>query len=170
MWLFLEIRQYQPQRNSGIIPRGTDKQMQLLKCIKGESSCVQYNHCIGEFILKGIPLRATGEETIEVSFSYNQNGMLHVTGTIVSTVEEATIEINMLNTREKQEDVSKWKSSNLAGEHRTVVRRVEKWLKKHTDEDKVENLLYQLKKAILADDAQRAEEYEEKLHYYIGEL
>lgn len=99
--------------------------MQLLKCIKGESSCVQYNHCIGEFILKGIPLRATGEETIEVSFSYNQNGMLHVTGTIVSTVEEATIEINMLNTREKQEDVSKWKSSNLAGEHRTVIRRVE---------------------------------------------
>lgn len=138
--------------------------MQLLKCIKGESSCVQYNHCIGEFILKGIPLRATGEETIEVSFSYNQNGMLHVTGTIVSTVEEATIEINMLNTREKQEDVSKWKSSNLAGEHRTVIRRVEKWLKKHTDEDKVENLLYQLKKAILADDAQRAEEYLSLIH------
>lgn len=142
----------------------------IIEVYQGESSSVQYNHYIGEFILKEIPPRAAGEETIEVSFFYNQNGMLHVIGTIISTGEEATIEINMLNTREKQEDVSEWKSSNLAGEYRTVIRRVEKWLKKHTDEDKVENLLYQLKKAILEDDAQRAEEYEEKLHYYIGEL
>lgn len=76
----------------------------------------------------------------------------------------------MLDTKEKQIDVSKWKSAKLAGEYRTVIRRVEKWLKKHTDEDKVENFLYQLKKAILEDDAQRAEEYEDKLYYYIGEL
>lgn len=179
------LRGYDEQYMSVIIPRNktiptTKKQRYytswdgqtdaIIEVYQGESSSVQYNHCIGEFILKGIPPRDAGEETIEVSFSYNQNGMLHVTGTIISTGEEATIEINMLNTREKQEDVSEWKSSNLAGEYRTVIRRVEKWLKKHTDEDKVENLLYQLKKAILDDDAQRAEEYEEKLHYYIGEL
>ena len=179
------LRGYDEQYMSVIIPRNktiptTKKQRYytswdgqtdaIIEVYQGESSSVQYNHCIGEFILKGIPPRDAGEETIEVSFYYNQNGMLHVTGTIISTGEEATIEINMLNTREKQEDVSEWKSSNLAGEYRTVIRRVEKWLKKHTDEDKVENLLYQLKKAILDDDAQSTEEYEEKLHYYIGEL
>lgn len=179
------LRGYDEQYMSVIIPRNktiptTKKQRYytswdgqtdaIIEVYQGESSSVQYNHCIGEFILKGIPSRAAGEEAVEVSFSYNQNGMLQVTGTIVSTGEEATIAINMLDTKEKQIDVSKWKSAKLAGEYRTVIRRVEKWLKKHTDEDKVENLLYQLKKAILEDDAQRAEEYEDKLYYYIGEL
>lgn len=179
------LRGYDEQYMSVIIPRNktiptTKKQRYytswdgqtdaIIEVYQGESSSVQYNHCIGEFILKGIPSRAAGEEAVDVSFSYNQNGMLQVTGTIVSTGEEATIAINMLDTKEKQIDVSEWKSSNLAGEYRTVIRRVEKWLKKHTDEDKIENLLYQLKKAILDDDAQQAEEYEEKLHYYIGEL
>jgi len=179
------LRGYDEQYMSVIIPRNktiptTKKQRYytswdgqtdaIIEVYQGESSSVQYNHCIGEFILKGIPSRAAGEEAIDVSFSYNQNGMLQVTGTIVSTGEEATIAINMLDTKEKQIDVSKWKSAKLAGEYRTVIRRVEKWLKKHTDEDKVENLLYQLKKAILEDDAQRAEEYEDKLYYYVGEL
>lgn len=179
------LRGYDEQYMSVIIPRNktiptTKKQRYytswdgqtdaIIEVYQGESSSVQYNHCIGEFILKGIPSRAAGEEAVEVSFSYNQNGMLQVTGTIVSTGEEATIAINMLDTKEKQIDVSKWKSAKLAGEYRTVIRRVEKWLKKHTDEDKVENLLYQLKKAILEDDAQRAEEYEDKLYYYVGEL
>lgn len=135
------LRGYDEQYMSVIIPRNktiptTKKQWYytswdgqtdaIIEVYQGESSSVQYNHCIGEFILKGIPPRSAGEETIEVSFSYNQNGMLHVTGTIISTGEEATIEINMLNTREKQEDVSEWKSSNLAGEYRTVIRRLEK--------------------------------------------
>lgn len=179
------LRGYDEQYMSVIIPRNktiptTKKQRYytswdgqtdaIIEVYQGESSSVQYNHCIGEFILKGIPSRVAGEEAIDVSFSYNQNGMLQVTGTIVSTGEEATIAINMLDTKEKQIDVSKWKSAKLAGEYRTVIRRVEKWLKKHTDEDKVENLLYQLKKAILEDDAQRAEEYEDKLYYYVGEL
>lgn len=179
------LRGYDEQYMSVIIPRNktiptTKKQRYytswdgqtdaMIEVYQGESSSVQYNHCIGEFILKGIPSRAAGEEAIDVSFSYNQNGMLQVTGTIVSTGEEATIAINMLDTKEKQIDVSKWKSAKLAGEYRTVIRRVEKWLKKHIDEDKVENLLYQLKKAILEDDAQRAEEYEDKLYYYVGEL
>lgn len=95
--------------------------------------------------------------------------MLQVTGTVVSTGEEASIEINMLNTKEERVDVSGWKSSGLAGDYRTVIRRVEKWLKNHADDENAEKLLYNLKKAVMEEDEDLAEEYEEKLHYYVGE-
>lgn len=96
------LRGYDEQYMSVIIPRNktiptTKKQRYytswdgqtdaMIEVYQGESSSVQYNHCIGEFILKGIPSRAAGEEAVDVSFSYNQNGMLQVTGTIVSTGE-----------------------------------------------------------------------------------
>lgn len=141
----------------------------VIEVYQGESSSVRYNHCIGEFILKGIPDREGGKEAIEVSFSYNQNGMLQVTGTIVSTGKEASIEINMLHTKEERVDVSGWKSSELAGDYRAVIRRVEKWLKNHTDDNMTEKLLYGLKKAVLEEDEETAQEYEEKLQYHIGE-
>lgn len=91
---------------------------------------------------KGIPAKVAGKEEIEVSFSYNQNGMLQVTGTIVSTGAEAMIDIDMLNTKEKRENVSDWKSSELAGKFRTVIRCAEKWLKNHKEDKNVEELLY----------------------------
>ena len=94
--------------------------------------------------------------------------MLQVTGTIVSTGAEAVIDIDMLNTKEKREDVSDWKSSELAGEFRTIIRRAEKWLKNHKEDKKVEELLYQLKKAILEDDDWQANMIEQEIEDYIG--
>ena len=177
------IRGYDDDYMSVIIPRNktiptTKKQRYytswdyqteaIIEVYQGESSSVRYNHCIGKFTLKGIPAKAAGKEEIEVSFSYNQNGMLQVTGTIVSTVAEAVIDIDMLNTKEKREDVSDWKSSELAGEFRTIIRRAEKWLKNHKEDKKVEELLYQLKKAILEDDDWQANMIEQEIEDYIG--
>lgn len=178
------IRGYDDAYMSVIIPRNktiptTKKQRfytswdgqtaAVIEVYQGESSSVRYNHCIGEFVLKGIPDRAAGKEAIEVSFSYNQNGMLQVTGTIVSTGTEASIEINMLNTKEERVDVSGWKSAGLAGDYRASIRRAEKWVKNHTDDERAEDLLYCLKKAVLEEDENLADEYEEKLQFYIGE-
>ena len=141
----------------------------VIEVYQGESSSVRYNHHIGEFTLKGIPGRAAGEESIDVSFSYNQNGMLHVTGIVVSTGQEASIEINMLDTKEARVDVSGWKSSELAGEYRSAVRRAEKWVKDHEEDKRAEELLYYLKKAILEEDEEQAEEFEGKLQVYTHE-
>lgn len=178
------LRGYDDDYMSVIIPRnktipttkkqkfytsGDGQTMAVIEVYQGESSSVRYNHCIGEFKLKGIPARAAGKEEIEVAFSYNQNGMLQVTGIIVSTGKEVSIDIDMLNTKEKRIDVSGWKSSELAGEYRTIIRRTEKWLKSHGDDKKVEELLYQIKKAILEGDELQADETEEMLDYYIGE-
>lgn len=140
----------------------------IIEVYQGESSSVQYNHCIGKFVLKGIPAKIAGKEAIDVSFSYNQNGMLQVTGTIVSTGEEAMIDIDMLNTKEKRKDVSDWKESELAGEFRAVIRRTEKWLKNHKEDKELEELLYQLKKAILEDDDWQADMLEQEIEDYIG--
>lgn len=178
------LRGYDDDYMSVIIPRnktipttkkkkfytsGDGQTMAAIEVYQGESSSVRYNHCIGKFQLKGIPARAAGKEEIEVSFSYNQNGMLQVTGIIVSTGKEVSIDIDMLNTKEKRIDVSGWKSSELAGEYRTIIRRTEKWLKNHGDDKKVEELLYRIKKAVLEEDELQADETEEMLDYYIGE-
>ena len=178
------LRGYDDEYMSVIIPRNktipTTKKQKFytswdgqtvaeIEVYQGESSSIRYNHCIGAFKLKGIPAKAAGKEVIEVSFSYNQNGMLQVTGTIVSTGEAASIDIDMLNTKETRIDVSDWKSSELAGGYRTVIRRAEKWLKSHGDDRKVEELLYQLKKAVLEEDDGQADAIEGELHYYMGE-
>ena len=140
----------------------------VVEVYQGESSSIRYNHCIGEFILKGIPERPAGKEAIEISFSYNQNGMLQVTGIIVSTGQEAAIDIDMLNTKKERVDVSGWKQSDLAGDYRTVIRRAEKWLKNHADDQQTDELLYKLKKAILEEDDLQAELIGEQIERYIG--
>ena len=147
------IRGYDDDYMSVIIPRNktiptTKKQRYytswdyqteaIIEVYQGESSSVRYNHCIGKFTLKGIPAKAAGKD------------------------------IDMLNTKEKRQDVSDWKSSELAGEFRTIIRRAEKWLKNHKEDKKVEELLYQLKKAILEDDDWQANMIEQEIEDYIG--
>lgn len=139
----------------------------IVEVYQGESSSTKYNHRIGKFVLSGIPAKRAGEEPIEVSFSYNQNGMLQVTGTIVSTGKEATIDIDMLGTKEVRVDVSDWKSAELAGDYRAVIRRAEKWIKKNESEPELEELLYQLKKAILDNDMEEADFLEDEISDYI---
>ncbi|MDE7478709.1 MAG: Hsp70 family protein [Lachnospiraceae bacterium] len=139
----------------------------IIEVYQGESASTRHNHCIGKFILSGIPVKPEGEEQVEVSFSYNQNGMLQVTGTIVSTGKEAKIDIDMLGTKEEKVDVSEWKSAELAGDYRATIRRAEKWLKKNESDAELEELLYQLKKAIIEDNEIEADMLEDEIDDYI---
>lgn len=84
----------------------------LIEVFQGESSTASHNHCLGTFHIEGIPSRRAGLEKIEVSFSYNLNGMLNVEAYIPSTGNAAKITIDMLNQDDKKEqriDVSNWK-------------------------------------------------------------
>lgn len=139
----------------------------VVEVYQGESTSTRYNHCIGRFVLSGIPAKKVGEEPIEVSFSYNQNGMLQVTGTIVSTGKEVKIDIDMLGTKQEKVDVSDWKSAELAGDYRAVIRRAEKWIKKNQSEPELDELLYQLKKAIIENDMDAADLFEAEIDEYI---
>lgn len=148
-----------------------DQQAAKIEVFQGESSDVRQNHFLGEFIVSGIPLRSAGEEKVEVEFAYNLNGMLEVKAKIVSTGEEAAVEINMMEQTAKDHeitDVSRWKDSSYARQFRTVIRRAERRLKNADTLDvlyriDLEDTLYELKCALIEEDLESAEELEEEL-------
>lgn len=150
-----------------------------IEVYQGESRTASRNHLLGKFMVEGIPKKPAGEESIDVSFSYNQNGMLNVSAVLVSTGREMSIDIDMMETGEKERiDVSGWKSSPFAGDYRSILRRSEKFLKnlqRENDEDsqelarELEELIYQLKKAVLEDDLEKADDLEEEIRDLLEE-
>lgn len=150
-----------------------------IEVYQGESRTASRNHLLGKFLVEGIPKKPAGEESIDVSFSYNQNGMLNVSAVLVSTGREMSINIDMMETGEKERiDVSGWKSSPFAGDYRSILRRSEKFLKnlqQENDEDsqelarELEELIYQLKKAVLEDDLEKADDLEEEIRDLLEE-
>ena len=99
--------------------------------------------------------------------------MLNVTATVVSTGAEASITIDMVQAdleSETRVDVEGWKEAPLAADYRTIIRRAERWLKKHEgdagheeDAEELEELLYRLKRAVLEDDGFGAEALEDEI-------
>lgn len=150
-----------------------------IEVYQGESRTASRNHLLGKFLVEGIPKKPAGEESVDVSFSYNQNGMLNVSAVLVSTGREISIDIDMMETGEKERiDVSGWKSSPFAGDYRSILRRSEKFLKNlqwENDEDsqelarELEELIYRLKKAVLEDDLEKADDLEEEIRDLLEE-
>ena len=140
-----------------------------IEVYQGESMSVDSNHFLGEFTIQDIPAKRAGIEKIRVEFSYNLNGMLHVTASIPSTGADASIVINMMQETKTKEDVSQWKQSPYAKQFRTVIRRAERMLKSPgtksfpTFTEALEDNLYLLKKAIMEEDLETAREAEEEL-------
>ncbi len=141
---------------------------------QGESSDVRKNHFLGEFIISEIPLKPAGEEKVEVEFAYDLNGMLEVRAEIVSTGEEASVAINMMehlpgSGDEEKVDVEKWKEALHAKQFRTVIRRAERRLKNEElldmplYKEDLEDALYELKCALIEEDLERAEDLEEEI-------
>lgn len=154
-----------------------DQQEAKIEVYQGESDDVRRNHFLGEFVVSGIPLGAAGEEKVEVEFAYNLNGMLEVKAKIVSTGEEAAVEINMMEQAQTDHaaiDVSKWKDSPYAKKFRTVIRRAERRLKNENLLDflyraDLEDALYDLKCALIDEDLELAEVLEEEIMDMLGE-
>lgn len=139
-----------------------------IQIYQGESSYVGYNHLLGEFELSGIPEAIAGKEAIDVTFMYNQNGMLQVTAVIASTKKDGSLSINMLeDNKDNKLDVSDWNKAPLASDYRGIIRRTEKWLKQNEDL-RVEELLYNLKRAILKSDEDVADTIEKQLKELCG--
>jgi molecular chaperone DnaK len=158
-----------------------DQTAVLVKAYQGESPVASENHFLGEFELSGIPMKPAGQEKVDISFSYNLNGMLDVSAVIRSTGESASVSINMLEhagqaSSEERMDVSGWKESPLAAEYRSLIRKAERTLK-HLDaeddpfyHDDLDETLYLLKLAILQEDSEEAADMEEELMDILGEL
>lgn len=149
-----------------------------IEVYQGESAIASSNHFLGDFVVQDIPIQKAGEEKIGVEFSYNMNGMLDVKATILSTKADASIKINMLETRETEEqiDVSKWREAPDAKQYRTIIRRAEKALKNPEIqyqpffEEDLKESLYFLKKALVTEDPEAAKEAEEELMDMLDEF
>lgn len=140
-----------------------------IEVYQGESSIATHNHLLGQFTISGIPPREAGEEKIRVEFSYNLNGMLEVQAQIVSTGEQASIAINMMQQADSSRiDVSAWKDAPGAKDFRAVIRRAERLLRdmEAGNDPLAEDLdetIYQLKKALITGELERARIEEEAL-------
>ena len=103
--------------------------------------------------------------------------MLEVKAKIVSTGEEAAVEINIMEQAQTDHaaiDVSKWKDSPYAKKFRTVIRRAERRLKNENLLDflyraDLEDALYDLKCALIDEDLELAEVLEEEIMDMLGE-
>ena len=79
-------------------------------------------------MIRGIPPRRAGAEKLDVSFSYDMNGILKVTAILISSGKEKSIEIDMTRTKAETPDLSKWKDAAGAKAFRTVIRTAERLL------------------------------------------
>lgn len=121
-----------------------------MEIYQGDNEEATSNNFLGRFVLKGIPKAKAHKENIDVKFSYDMNGMLQVEGTIVSTGEKSSIAIDMTGNEEM--DVTNWKEARLAIKFRSVIRKAEKMLGRELQDDDrqdIEDLVYELKKALL---------------------
>ena len=143
-----------------------------IEVFQGESDSVSSNHFLGDFSISGIPPKKAGKEQICVNFSYDLNGILSVTATIVSTGEQASIEIDMTDNDEdimSEIDVETWKEAPGASKYRSVIRKAERLLKKMdpaSDPMEYKMLsdgLLVLKKAIILENDSIADKCEETL-------
>ncbi len=147
-----------------------------IKVYQGESRTASDNHFLGKFRLSGIPPAKAGKEVLEIAFSYDLNGILKIEATVLSNRKSADLTVNMLEAEapERRIDVSAWKLSPEAGPFRGLVRRAEKKLKKIPEKDpqyeELEELLYDLKKAVLEGDIDSAEEDAGELEWLMEEL
>jgi len=78
----------------------------LIHVLQGESSRVDDNSSLGEFILQGITLAAKGESLVEVQFDYDVNGIVKVTARDRSTGVTKGITIRASKSRLTQDDIS----------------------------------------------------------------
>lgn len=150
-----------------------------IEVYQGESSIASSNHFLGEFAVNGVPPAKAGKEKIGVQFSYNLNGMLEVKASVLSTGEDASIEINMLEDSDSGDtriDVENWRESPLARQFRTAVRRGEKALGSQRLQyepflrEAIESCLYSLKEALVMEDLEAAKDAEDELMDLLLEL
>ena len=140
-----------------------------VEVFQGEHRKASMNHFLGTFILKGIPSAKADREKIDVTFSYDQNGILGVKGTITSTGKEAELEINLM----EEMNIDAWSEYPLADEYRRLIRRAERMMKKLEDDEwrkiSLTSLLQTIKYEIIHNDSAGASTTAEKLQKFTEE-
>lgn len=148
---------------------------------EGNEELAEDNEKIGDFLLKGVPKGKAGDESIEVQFDYDLNGILEVRATIVSTGDSINKIIDNFRLTKLPQDalvdenlyerfkIDKWMDCDLAGNVKGTIELAEKKISNpaiREDEKrykKIEKLLEELKLAVIYDNEELVEKYDEEL-------
>ncbi|MDR1204859.1 MAG: Hsp70 family protein [Peptococcaceae bacterium] len=136
-----------------------------IEAYQGESLNPENNERLGEVLLTGIPPARQGKERVQVTFSYDMNGILQVKARSVSTGKEVSADISTTGIEALSvPDISKWESAPGAKRYRPVLRKAEKLLADDTEYDaELEALVRQIKEALLLGRGKQAESLREEL-------
>lgn len=139
-----------------------------IKVYQGESLIAAENNRLGSFIIGGIPAAPAGEEKVDVEFSYDINGILEVSATVVNTGADAKITIDTRTIKPTVEiDPETWKESKYAKRLKPLIRKVEKTINGLAGDSELrvelELLLLKLKVAMVKDDEVYVKRYEDEL-------
>jgi len=129
----------------------------LFKVYQGDSTDPEQNEYLGEVLLTGIPSARQGKEPIEVIYSYDVNGILHVAAKVISTRQQVTAEINTSGVKPKQViDLSAWEQADGARRCRPAIRKAEKLIREGCAEaDELELIVIRIKEALVLGDQPR---------------
>lgn len=157
-----------------------DNQTEVLVSVyEGESRYVSDNTLIGEFILSEIPKADIGKEKIDITFTYDLNGILNVSAEILSTGDEISKvmstkgasreEINdfkkIESNNETNNDLVLWKSDNLFKLVEPNFKLAEKKIPMlpSADRDKLKEIMSDMKDAIVDNDKMALMKLDEEL-------
>ena len=155
----------------------------VIEVFQGESQIATSNHFLGRFELNGIPAQIQGKEALEVTFSYDLNGLLQVEAVVASNRRKASIRIDTMDAEKpakagssepRRIDVSGWKNAGLAGSCKILIRKAERELKKLQIDnqqflaEELEDLLYDLKCAIIEGSSSKVRQCKKDLENYLN--
>lgn len=148
---------------------------------EGNEELAEDNEKIGDFLLRGVPKGKAGDESIEVQFDYDLNGILEVKATIVSTGKsvnkiidnfkliklplDSLVDENIYERFKKDE----WKNYSLSEDVKSTIELAENKISNTSirqDEkrlEKIKKLLEYLKLAVIHDNRELVEKYDEEL-------
>ena len=150
-----------------------------IEVFEGNESMAADNTKIGDFLLKGVPKGKAGEESIDVQFDYDLNGILEVKATIVSTGKSVNKIIDNFKLIKLPPDslsnqsmydrfnTESWLEYDLAKNVKNTVELAEKKINNLKENEKeyknIKKLMDEIKLAVIYNDEELVEKLDEKL-------
>jgi len=138
---------------------------------QGEEDDLSKNTKIGEVHVEGIPENYKGEESIDIEFRYNINGMLEVNVTVESTGKVTSQQIDMYaydapkSSSEAEMDELEWEQYSLGSEVKTTTMLYQSRRDSlpESARAKADILMQQLMQAVRDNDIEKIEEFDDNL-------
>jgi molecular chaperone DnaK len=124
-----------------------------IQVYEGEYSNPENNQLLGNMMLEGIPPALAGDEPIACTFTYDINGILHVSAKVVSTKKAVSVTISTTGVAKTEKvDIEDWNTKPKAKKYRPVIKKAEKLaLGASIYKSELQALVTQLKEAIVLD-------------------